>query len=300
MQNKFMELLQYFSTEPLEGSINGANSFEEVVRRMDPILNPKDNEAFRLVSHKVCPLVSSGARMKYIILGLNPHDDGEKGDLNHLKTWEELAKYHTPSALSGDHIFNRVLSPTVVPYYRRIGILIHSLEMERYVRWSEFREGLRGKPAITEKYIQMIEKTPIGVAELIPFASKKISVDEDKLKRLINEVDEYRSYLRALLDTILTDTTDDGWIICNGKGACSAFEVILNNESDVTTLISASDGRKYAFHIYKGKKVLMLYHFLNTQGGAFNTHIQIQDMLDDVIRHKKKLDEEGDAEGMPQ
>jgi hypothetical protein len=139
--------------------------------------------------------------------------------------------------------------------------------------------------------MKMIEKTPIGVAELIPFASKEISVDEGNLKRLLNEVDEYRHYLQALMDTILTDTTDDGWMICNGKGACSAFEVILNNESDVRTLIRADDGRKYAFHIYKGKKVLMLYHFLNAQGGAFNTHIQIQDMIEDVIRHKKELDE---------
>ncbi|QHW33170.1 hypothetical protein GZH47_21880 [Paenibacillus rhizovicinus] len=289
MTNKFITLLQYLSDEPLAGQRKPNRGFKAVAQRMEQVLNPRNNSAFALAPDKVCPLVSSGERMKYVILGLNPHDDGPKGDLHHLATWEELADYHVPTNLYGDNIFDRVLLPNVA-YYRRVGTLVHSLEERRYIKWPDFRKGLNAEQT-KEKYRQMIDKTPIGVAEVIPFASKKISLGDKALENLMAVSSEYRNYLKALLELIVSNTTEDAWIICNGSGACQAFEEIMRLESKpLKNWISESEVKKYALYTFKGKKVLMLYQFLNIMNGALNSHGQIGAMIEDVIQASDQID----------
>ncbi|MNC25474.1 hypothetical protein D3C75_735630 [compost metagenome] len=137
MKHHFLELLQPLTNVPLTGSISMNNAFEDIVSRMEDIINPHNKPVYQLQPDKFCPIVSSGNNFKYVILGLNPLDDGEAGEIQHLNTWEELAEYHTPSDLYGDNIFGRLLGAPgpVVPYYRNVGMLINSLERREFVSW---------------------------------------------------------------------------------------------------------------------------------------------------------------------
>lgn len=284
--NHFLELMQSFTNETLKGPIGKNEVFTELVKRIEFILNPKSNPKYRLHPDKFCPIASSGSNFGYVILGLNPHDDGEAGDTRHLKTWEALAEYHNPKNLEGDHIFNRVLGDpgAVVPYYRNLGLLMNSLEKRKFVSWSDFRKGSNNAKT-KQKYLELISTKPMAVVELIPFASKEFSLSRDGLDELFRTEVCFKNYLVKLLNLILNESAKDAWIICNGKSASEAFIDILKiMDVNFETPVEIPREKKFSFHIIEGKKVLMLHEFLRRRGGVLNTNQQIKEMIEIVVK----------------
>lgn len=282
----FLKLMECLTNENLTGNIVENKDFEEVVGKIESIFNPSNQKKMKLDSNKVCSIAASGDKFKYVILGLNPHDDGEVEEINNIPTWEELAEYHTPSNLYGNNTFTRVLSGKVSKYYQNIAVLINSLNEGRFIKWSEFRNG-DDKEKTREKYLNMIETSSIAVAELIPFASEKFgAVSKKNLEKLLNEESRILKYLHTLITLIQEKTYDDGWIICNGKNACEAFQIILGTEGfkkDLNIILDMKEVGKYSLHYLDGKKVLMLHEFLRRQNGALNSNEQIENMINKVI-----------------
>jgi hypothetical protein len=299
MRSDFLELLQCFTEQKLTGAVNENKDFAAIVSRMELVFNPGNNPKHQLKPDKFCPIVTSGTSFKYVILGLNPHDDGKAGELKHLTTWEQLAEYHTPSNLHGNNIFGRVLGDPgpVVPYYRNVGLLINSLEQRKFVSWPEFRNG--GSHADTKKkYVRLIEQSPLAVVELIPFASEKFSLSRGGLEELLHNEVRINNYLLKLTDLILNQSARGAWIICNGNDACNAFRNILELLNiSCSTPVHILPEKKYSYHSVNGKNVLMLHEFLKRRGGALNSNEQIRQMLEHVIKLSSVPEDEDKDEG---
>lgn len=283
MQNDFIDLMNVFTNSELIGSADRNHDFETVVKNIESIFNPKGVEDYKMDPTKFCPIVSSGSKPKYVIWGLNPHDDGKKGELRGY-TWEQLAEYHVPSNLYDENnIFGRVLNP-VVSYYRTIGSIVYGLENNGFASWSEIRS--RGNNEQTkQKYLQMIEKSPMAVIEMIPFASKKIlKITNKKLQELLTTEDRMNVYLQKLTNYILTKTDEDTWIICNGGNACETFLMMINTQNiPLEKVIDYKDEKGYSLYLMDGKKVLLFHDFLKRQNGKLNSNKQLSAMIYTVL-----------------
>lgn len=276
----FIEVLETLTDEKLTGTIQRNKDFEEVAKSLDSILKPKNSDGI-LNPDKVCSIVSSDEKVEFAIIGLNPHEDGEVIE-REINVWEHLEEYHEPIDMKSENIFNRVLSGGVVPYYRKVAIIINSLLKSRVIMWKEFKDGASNE-VMKERYIELIKKHPIAIAELIPFASKNIStIPTKKLEKLMFNDTKIRNYVSKLVDILKLRVQADGWIICNGKNASEAFEMIIKSENyNYEILLNKKETKKYSLYLFEGKKVLLLYHFVRSRG-ALNSKQQIGEMIDSV------------------
>lgn len=199
-------------------------------------------------------------------------------------TWEQLAEYHVPSNLYDDNnIFGRVLNP-VVSYYRTIGSIVHGLENNGFDSWSEIRAGGNNEQT-KRKYLKMIEKSPMAVIEMIPFASKKIlKITNKKLQELLTTADRMNAYLQKSTNYILTRTDRDAWIICNGGNACETFLMMINTQNKkLEKVIDYKDDKGYSLYLLDGKRVLLFHDFLKRLNGELNSNKQLSVMIFTVL-----------------
>lgn len=283
MHNDFIDMMSVFTNSELTGFVEKNQDFEEAIKNIESIFNPRALEKYKLDPTKFCPIVSSGNKPKYVIWGLNPHDDGERGELTGY-TWEELADYHIPYNLYEDrHVFDRVLDP-VVPYYRTIGSIIHGLESRRFLSWSEIRNR-KNHEEIKREYLQMIGQSPMAVIEMIPFASKEIlNITNNDLHRLLIIENRMNVYFQKLMNYILTKVHEEAWIICNGKNACETFLMMLDTQNKkLEKIIDYKDEKKYSLYLLDGKRVLLCHEFLRRTNGQLNSNAQLSALVYTVL-----------------
>ncbi|WP_379130999.1 hypothetical protein [Paenibacillus sp. sgz500958] len=277
MKNDFIDLMSVFTISELIGPVDQNQDFEEVVKKIESIFNPRNSDDFKMDSTKFCPVVSSGDRPKYVIWGLNPHaDEGLNG-----YTWGQLAEYHVPSNIYDENnVFDEVL---LGHYYRNIGSIVNGLENNGYVAWSEWNKGNNKQKKL--KYLKMIENSPMAVIEMIPFASKKIlTITNEKMHELLSIENRMDKYFHKLTHYILTKTEDNAWIICNGQNVCEAFLMMLNIENKkLEKVIDYKDDKGYSLYLMGGKRVLLFHDFLKRNNGKLNSNKQLSAMMYTVL-----------------
>lgn len=165
-----------------------------------------------------------------------------------------------------------------------VGSIVHGFESKGFISWSKMRNR-ENNEKIKQRYLQMIEKSPMAVIEMIPFASKEIlNITNEDLQKLLTVENRMNVYFQKLMNYILTKVDDEAWIICNGKNACETFLMMLGTQNiKIEKIIDHKDENGYSLFLPDGKRILLCHEFLRRFNGKLNSNAQLSAMVYTVL-----------------
>lgn len=223
------------------------------------------------------PFITSGEVFDFVVLGLNPgfeESDNIKEKMLASFSWEDYSKFYNSL-----EIFDLLVGDKVSSYFINIFIIFNSLRLKKFTKWSEYFKGIDKKEK-SKKYLEIISNYPIAVAEMVPFHSERFG--SINVNDLYQNFPYLKKYFNSLLDVIVGNMSDEGWILVNGKAVSEVFVDILKDEIKII-LDNKKEG--YSLGVLKNKKVIILHEFLRRQSGKLNSYSQIEKMLETIINY---------------
>ncbi len=277
---RFLDLLRIWTDfdwhEPMS-----ARSVKPQVNGLNALLGLKEGgpaafiHTVDLVPATPVPFVFQGGRAGVAVLGLNPQD---RGTAEEKKTAGELP----PPAYARFYTSERCLTQAVSgPYYRNLGTLLLSLEAGRLVKFSDYLRSGRF-PDRAAAFAAIAARRGVLEMRLIPFYSRSWRPIGARGQARLLEHPRYGRYYEEMAALIDDAVEPDGWIIANGRDPAEVLPRLLAARAPLTD--TGPPDMPYAFHRWKGRRVILLRQFLRSRGGRLNANEDLDRLFIDVSR----------------
>lgn len=281
----FLDLINILIGRKAEGELKDTSvelqSVADLFNTKLGIKSEKDRLFVNVGGYDIAPVpfAAVSPEVKFVYWGLNPllslkSKDFEKSailseKLSATTNWDSYADFYA----SGGAV-KHVISPTV-PYYRKVAEIMASLQSNKSLVWSELKKE---KGESLNSFLVELFKGYMAI-ETIPFHSSRFSVPADDIVKLYKTDTIFSSYINKLTQIVKQRSSDDAWIICNGKAAKDLFYNLFESE---LTKVSVRNERDYSLYRLGTRKVVLIHKQYGTQPSWINSTVNKKIFLDDA------------------